>query len=298
MHDATRALLRWYRAHQRDLPWRTTRDPYHIFVSELMLQQTQVDRVIPKFQTFLKTFPSWTALANATTADLIHAWAGLGYNRRALYARAAAKHVVAHGVPTTEIEWRALKGVGPYMAAALTEFVNHTRALVIDTNIRRVVGRLMLGVPYPSPTDDKQILKALDTLTPEQKYHWDVPQAFMDLANAVCFSSTPNCSVCPLQKECRSATKFLSSRPPTKPKRISTERIHRDKPFPDRIYRGRLLTLVREHGHVQLSAVGMRIDANFDAIADRDWLRALASRLAKDGLLIIGRGDTLSLPNS
>ena len=162
MHPVARRLLAWYALHKRDLPWRKTRDPYRIFVSELMLQQTQVDRVLPKYRAFIGRFRTWRSLADAKTSDLIHAWAGLGYNRRALYARDAAKHVIAYGVPVEETYWRRLKGVGPYMAAALTEFANGKRALVIDTNIRRVIGRVALGRPYPGPADDPRILRALE----------------------------------------------------------------------------------------------------------------------------------------
>jgi len=298
MHNLTTKLLAWYQLHRRELPWRKTRNPYHIFISELMLQQTQVERVVPKYREFLKTFPTWKSLATATTPDLIQAWAGLGYNRRVLYAREAARQVVAHGIPTDEPTWRSLKGVGPYMAAALTEFASHKRALVLDTNIRRIVGRTMLGIPFPYLTDDPRILSALDTLTPTRGAHADIPQAMMDFANAICLPTNPTCATCPLRAQCNASQQFLSDKKPIKPKRRATERVHRDKPFPDRIYRGRILALVRAKKKITLSQIGNHIDPAFDSTADSDWLAAMASRLAKDGLIVIHRGDTLSLPNS
>ena len=295
-------LLRWYRANRRDLPWRKTRDGYRIFMSELMLQQTQVDRVIPLYENWLKKFPSWSSLAEASTSDLLHNWAGLGYNRRALYAREAARQVVERGEPKTEEGWRSLKGVGPYMAAALSEFVNHKRAIVIDTNVRRVAGRLLLGLAYPALSDDKRITRALEKATPTSGAHWDVPQAFMDLANSTCHAKIPDCANCPLQKICKARPKFSNTRLAetikTKPRKQVTERMHAEKKFPDRIYRGRILALVRKEELVTLKTLGSRIDETFDPIADADWLRAMAQRLAKDGLIILRAGDTLSLPHS
>ena len=302
MDSRIASLLRWYRTNRRNLPWRNTRDGYRIFMSELMLQQTQVDRVIPLYENWLKTLPSWSSLAAASTPQLLHNWAGLGYNRRALYAREAARQVVEHGEPKTEEGWRSLKGVGPYMAAALSEFVNHTRAIVIDTNVRRVAGRLLLGLAYPALTDDRRITRALEGATPANGAHWDVPQAFMDLANATCHAKIPDCANCPLQKICKARPKFSSKRlaetVKTKPRMRVTERMHAEKKFPDRIYRGRILALVRKEEKVSLKRLGPRIDETFDPIADTDWLLAMTQRLAKDGLIIRRAGDTLSLPHS
>jgi len=298
MHPVARRLLAWYAQNKRDLTWRKTRDPYRIFISELMLQQTQVDRVLPKYKAFIRRFRTWKALADATTSDVINAWAGLGYNRRALYAREAAKHVVAYGVPFDGSYWLRLKGVGPYMAAALTEFVNGKRALVIDTNIRRVIGRVALERPYPVPLDDPRILNALERITPTSIAHRDFPQAAMDLANAICHSRVPECAHCPLRTECLASKKFLSGDVPVKRRTPKTERVHAEKRFPDRIYRGRILAWVRTHGPTKIDALGLAIDKTFDRIADLDWLHAMVGRLIKDGLLVRRRGDIISLPRS
>ena len=287
MDNRIQHLLRWYKVHRRHLPWRDTRDGYRIFISELMLQQTQVDRVIPKFHAFLEHFPSWSALAQATTPELIHAWAGLGYNRRALYARASAIIVIANGAPNTLNGWRALKGVGPYMAAALSEFVDHQRAIVIDTNVRRVAGRIWLGLPFPKPVDDTLIIKQLEKVVPKKEEHWNVPQAFMDLGSSICSVTSPQCAICPMQKECKVAKRFLNGTVTKKHRVISrpTERIHAEKKYPDRIYRGRILALLRKEKTINEKAIGPRIDETFDAIADRDWVHEMVERLVKDGLV-------------
>ena len=292
------ALLRWYRTHKRNLPWRWTRDPYASFVSELMLQQTQVDRVIPKYETWLKTFPTWESLAAAKTDKLIRAWAGLGYNRRALFAREAAKTVVASGIPTDEAGWRELKGVGPYMAAALAEFANHVRAIVIDTNVRRVVGRAQLGLPFPSLRDDEKVRAVLEREVPKRGNHWDIPQALMDLAASTCLPKKPKCEICPLRRTCK-ATKLsafsfkLSAKPRTRP--FPNERVSDGKRYPDRIFRGRILALVRTEGPVDPESVGPRVDPTYSP-KDAEWVEAMIERLAKDGLLAWTKQGELRLP--
>lgn len=161
-------LLKWYDKHGRDLPWRKTRDPYCILVSELMLQQTQVPRVLVFYPRWLATFPDWHALASASNADVIKAWAGLGYNRRALMLRDIAKQVVEKGVPQSEEAWRELKGIGPYTSAALAAFSLHHRTMPVDTNIRRVLARVLLGKPFPDLKDDDVIRDAAETFLPKR----------------------------------------------------------------------------------------------------------------------------------
>jgi A/G-specific adenine glycosylase len=304
MDTRTKKLLTWYRRHGRSLPWRDvaradgTPDAYRIFISELMLQQTQVPRVIPKFLAWMRRFPSWKRLAAAPTADLLHAWAGLGYNRRALQAREAARFVIEHGEPCSEDEWKRLKGVGPYMAAALAEFANHTRAIVIDTNVRRVVGRVTLSIPHPRPTDDEGIRKQLEHLTPLYGAHWDLPQAFMDLGSAICIPRSPACAVCPLRDSCKAAPLFLSGQAPIRIRTASREKRHDEKPHPDRIYRGRILALVRKEGRVERHRIGRNIDPDFDPIRDEVWKNAMVDRLIKDGLLAMDKRKMLTLPKA
>ncbi len=295
-------LFAWYRRHGRDLPWRTTRNAYRIFISELMLQQTQVDRVIPKYRAWLRRFPSWKKLASASTRELMIAWAGLGYNRRALYARDAARTVIRDGIPTTAREWQRLKGAGPYMAAALAEFVNHERAIVIDTNIRRVAGRVLLGMPYPHRSDDPRIRTALNRVVPERDAHWQIPHALMDLGASICTPRIPRCDICPLAGVCRARRRFVPEKRGATLRLLAKhhertrvhERRHAEKKFPDRIYRGRILSIVRTNGRTRIAMLGPNIDETFDPVADRDWIRSMVKRLVKDGLLLLHPGDTIS----
>jgi A/G-specific adenine glycosylase len=288
-------MLKWYRKHGRDLPWRNTRDPYKILVSEVMLQQTQVDRVKVYYKTWLKTFPSWKKLAQASNADVIHAWAGLGYNRRALALRDIAKQVIERGVPTNREEWLQLKGIGPYTSGALAAFAFKQRELPIDTNIRRVLGRFYFGIPFPDLKDDKKIDELADHILPKRGHYYDVPQAIFDLATMIC-TKMPDCASCPLKNECKAAKKFLSGSitPPKRTVKKANERKHRDKRYPDRIYRGRILKLVREQGSVDAQKVGPHIDPHYDQIADEEWVHNMITRLEKDGLLV-KKNQTLSL---
>jgi A/G-specific adenine glycosylase len=281
------------------MTFRTRDRGYQIFVSEIMLQQTQADRVISKFLEWMKRYPDWRSVAESSHADLIHAWAGLGYNRRVLYLKRAAQQVIEHGEPTTEQEWKNLPGVGPYTAAALTEFINHKRAVVIDTNVRRVAGRALLGIPHPRLDNDKHLYQTLQKATPYRGHHWNIPQAWMDLGSSICLPRTPKCTQCPLRLKCKAAHIFLTNKPSAKRHiRAPKERKHFNKPFPDRIYRGRILAWIRIHGPTRLSKLGSQIDDSFSEIADSAWLRRMVDRLIRDELLIQHDGDMLNLPYS
>jgi len=170
-------VLAWYREHARDLPWRKTRDPYAILVSEVMAQQTQVDRVIPRWERWLERWPTVEALAEAAPADVIREWQGLGYNRRALNLHRAAQHVAAHGWPDDLTE---LPGVGRYTADAVACFAFGRDVLPVDVNVRRVVERT--GASFTSAA----------------------AQALMDLGATVCLARIPRCGICPLAASCPS----------------------------------------------------------------------------------------------
>ncbi|HAU65935.1 MAG: HhH-GPD family protein [Candidatus Uhrbacteria bacterium GW2011_GWF2_39_13] len=277
-------LLRWYRRLGRDLPWRNTRNPYHILVSEVMLQQTQVDRVKLFYNRWLKQFPNWKRLAQASNKEIIHAWAGLGYNRRVLALRHIAQKISEHGVPKTYEEWLILKGIGPYTASAISAFAQKKRILPIDTNIRRVLGRILLGKPFSDPADDKKIQKYTNTFLPLRGAYYDVPQALFDLASITC-TKTPNCGQCPLRQNCKSSKLFLSGTVHI-PKRTivaSKEHKHRNKSYPDRIYRGRILKVVREKSEVSIQKIGYAIDKTFDPKLDQSWVQSMIQRLSKEG---------------
>src|SRR5437764_10528217 len=146
------SLLQWYAAEQRNLPWRSTDDPYAILVSEIMLQQTQVDRVLPKYQQFLAAFPTLADLAAASTADVISVWVPLGYNRRAVSLQSIARQVMAEydgRIPESIDELLKLKGVGRYTAGAIACFAYRKQVATVDTNIRRVLHRIFLGLEHP-----------------------------------------------------------------------------------------------------------------------------------------------------
>jgi A/G-specific adenine glycosylase len=170
-------LLDWYARECRDLPWRRTRDPYAILVSEVMLQQTQVERVIPRYVEWLERWPTADTLAAAPLADVIRAWQGLGYNRRGVNLHRAAQVVADHGWPDDLTE---LPGVGPYTAAAVGNFAFGRAELPVDTNVERV--RARTGV----------------TFTP------NAAQALMDLGATICLARIPRCERCPLATACPS----------------------------------------------------------------------------------------------
>ena len=170
-------LLAWFDEHGRDLPWRRTRDPYSILVSEVMLQQTQVARVVPRYHAFLDHWPTVDALAAATLADVIREWQGLGYNRRALNLHRAARRIAAEGWPGDLTE---LPGVGGYTAAAVARFALDEPVLPVDTNVRRVLERTG------------------GTFGPEAAH------ALMDLGATICLARIPRCHACPLAKQCPS----------------------------------------------------------------------------------------------
>ncbi|HEU0050930.1 MAG TPA: A/G-specific adenine glycosylase [Patescibacteria group bacterium] len=283
-------LLFWYRLHGRILPWRGTQNAYRILVSEIMLQQTQVSRGILFYEKWLKEFPDWDSLARATNADVIRAWAGLGYNRRALMLRDVAREVMRTGEPKSEADWRRLKGIGPYTAAALAAFALHERVLPIDTNIRRVLNRALLGIPFPDPEKDEQLKILAERFLPKKGNYFDIPQALFDLATAIC-TKTPDCSSCPLRNECCASEQFLQKKiqAPKQMIKKAAEKIHPGKKYPDRIYRGRILKTVREEQIIPVDKLGKKIDPSFKK-TDIPWLKSMVSRLIRDGFLEENKG--------
>src|SRR3989440_2016691 len=177
-------LLQWYAAEHRDLPWRSTHDPYAILVSEMMLQQTQVQRVLPKYEQFLAAFPTLADLAAASTADVISVWVPLGYNMRAVRLQSVARQVIAEysgRIPDTIEDLLKLKGIGRYTAGAIACFAYHKQVATVDTNIYRVLHRIFLGLEYPEPKlSDVQMLALAQQVLPDgEAYNWN--QALMDL---------------------------------------------------------------------------------------------------------------------
>jgi A/G-specific adenine glycosylase len=203
-------LLRWFSRCGRDLPWRATRDPYAIWVSEIMLQQTQVDRVEDYYRRFLERFPTVHALSKARWPQVLAAWRGLGYYRRARNMMRAAKAVVAeHGgsFPATAATLEELPGIGPYTSRAVAVFAYEHDELVIDTNVARVLSRI-LGIE----SDDipEKLMRQKDAIVPRGKA-WVLHQALMDLGATICSAAAPACGSCPLRKVCRLRPKLEKS---------------------------------------------------------------------------------------
>ena len=196
-HDA---VASWYARNARVLPWRGIADSYAILVSEVMLQQTQVERVIPKYRAFLDAFPTLHALANAQPADVIRLWAGMGYNGRAVRLRKLAWEVVEHHngeLPRTADELRKLSGIGPYTAAAVASFAFGEPVPVLDTNIYRVLSRVVHGIDAPSrdaihPLAESLLPQPDSPITPA-----DWHQALMDIGATLCTARQPRCMLCP-----------------------------------------------------------------------------------------------------
>lgn len=193
--ERNHALLDWYAAHGRDLPWRRTSDPYAILLSEMMLQQTQVDRVTPFYQRFVEAWPTVDALAAAPLADVLAAWSGLGYNSRAKRLLDAARKIAEIGWPTTATGLAELPGVGPYTAAAVAAFSFGERAAAVDTNAKRVLSRWHGDILRGAALD---AVAAGDIA--EDAASWN--QAVMDLGATVCTVRRPSCDVCPVSAWC------------------------------------------------------------------------------------------------
>jgi len=198
-------LLTWYRRHGRDLPWRRTDDPYHILVSEIMLQQTQVDRVLPKYAEWLRRYPSLHALAAAPDHEVADAWRPLGYNVRPRRLQSIARESVAsYGgrLPSDEATLRSFKGIGRYTAGAIRSFAFRERAAILDTNVARVLFRVFVAAGDPKAHAMKRHLWTVsDALVPSRDV-FDFNQALMDLGAMVCVARSPRCLVCPMRKDC------------------------------------------------------------------------------------------------
>src|SRR6185503_19284955 len=192
-------LLTWYRRHGRDLPWRKTSDPYHILVSEIMLQQTQVDRVLPKYHEWLAKYPSFEALAGASEKDVTRTWYPLGYNIRPRRLHTIARESVAkYGgqLPADEATLLSFKGIGPYTAGAVMSFAFRKRAAILDTNVARVLFRVFVARGTPkSHRMVRHLWKISETVLPHKNV-FDFNQALMDFGATVCTARAPLCTAC------------------------------------------------------------------------------------------------------
>jgi A/G-specific adenine glycosylase len=295
------ALLDWYRASARPLPWRQTRDPYAVLVSELMLQQTQVSRVLPKFLEFLERFPTFDALAAASRAEVIRRWAPLGYNLRAVRLHDVARQVVERGgsLPDEVSTLIGLRGLGRYTAAAVACFAFGRAVPVLDTNVRRVLGRVFLGEPDPRGVPQARLWQlAEQVLPPDDAYDWN--QALMDLGAIICTARRPACPVCPLREHCGARPSFeadAGAEQPallkehaapyhvnSRPRAPSPPRVASGEP-PRRILRGRLVQLLRDLDPGKTLTLADAARRLRPGLGDPDWLLPIAEGLAADGLI-------------
>jgi A/G-specific adenine glycosylase len=276
-------LLRWFREMQRDLPWRRTRDPYAILVSEVMLQQTQVDRVIPYYTRFLERFPTAQVLADAPVADVIKLWAGLGYNRRAVNLQRAAQAVVAEyggQFPSDPAELRKLPGLGAYTAGAVAAFAFERDVAFLDTNMRRVITRLVFGA---DEVPEREVLAAAEELLPPG-HGWEWNQTLIEFGALQCTARKPACIVCPLSSQCAAFPVIQSTLATARTRSRPTERFETSS----RYYRGRIVETLRElpadnlEG-IPLAILGPKLREDFSE-ADLPWLAGLVLGLRRDGL--------------
>ncbi len=305
-----RRLLAWYRRHGRDLPWRRTNDPYHAMVAEFMLQQTGVGRVLPVYSAFLERFPTLQSLANSPVADVIRAWSGMGYNRRAINLQRAARTIVdEHGgnVPRNTVSLQKLPGIGRYTASAIACFAFRRPVAVMDTNIRRVLGRVITG---HGDIDADGGWTLAETAVPRdgaQASAWH--QALMDLGATVCSARRPKCGECPVNDLCAARPLFDGANEPgiqyaqlssTLPSLKVAERPRQSQQGwigTTRYYRGRIVEALRNHanGAMPLDELGPRVRDEYAADEHGAWLRGLLTALERDGLVAV-REDSARLP--
>ncbi|GAC1585309.1 MAG: A/G-specific adenine glycosylase [Ktedonobacteraceae bacterium] len=303
------SLLQWYAAEKRTLPWRESTDAYAILVSEIMLQQTQVDRVLPKYLQFLTAFPTLGTLAVAPTAEVISVWVPLGYNMRAVRLQSIARQVIAEydgHIPDTIEELLKLKGIGRYTAGAIACFAYRKQVATVDTNIRRVLHRIFFGLEHPKPQlNDAQMLTHAERVLPEgEAYNWN--QALMDLGATICTSNNPRCVQCPLQETCqafvemRQHSLFPSGTVLRQLRKVAEKKpAYQSRPFTssNRYFRGRIVSLlssVPEQQRLTLHELGPRLKPDFSD-NDLPWLQQVVEGLVKDGLLNLTQ-DGVRLP--
>jgi A/G-specific adenine glycosylase len=213
-----RALLTWYNQNRRDLPWRKGRDPYHIWVSEIMLQQTRVAAVLPRYEKFLLRFPTVQKLASARVASVLAEWSGLGYYRRARNLHASAKEIVrerAGNFPECSDQWRKLPGIGPYTAAAIASIAFGEPVAVLDGNVDRVLRRVLGSHSVREAWNAAQ--QILDRKRPG-----DFNQAIMELGAMVCLPGEPLCNQCPIGRFCRTRGRGESRNSKPKQRKVSS----------------------------------------------------------------------------
>jgi A/G-specific adenine glycosylase len=289
-------LLGWYAANRRDLPWRQTRDPYRILLSEMMLQQTQVPRVLPRYLAWLERFPTLAALAAAPTADVLREWSGLGYNSRAIRLQVIARHVVAEyggRMPADVPSLLALPGIGDYTARAIACFAYEQDVPVLDTNVRRVLHRILIGPDTPKPTvGDRQLWALAERAVPAGRgYDWN--QGLMDFGSTICTARKPACLVCPLRPICKAAPYIATALAEQQGTRRRAARSAESAGVPftstNRYFRGQTLRVLGAqpgNAGLDLDTLGPQVKTGYSP-DDRAWLYGLVAALHRDGLVTV-----------
>lgn len=300
MKRVRRLLLDWYARNGRaHLPWRQTRDPYRILVSEFMLQQTQVDRVLPKYVAFIERFPDFAALASAPTADVLREWRGLGYNSRAVRLKQIAVEVTERfggAMPSGERALRELPGIGPYTVAAVRAFAFDLDDAAVDTNVRRVVHRVLHGCEHPPAVEAATLDREAHEFVPEGRGH-DWNSAVMDLGATICTARAPKCLLCPLQAACEAApidaATLEAARATHARKRAPQDAIPFEKTT--RYARGRIVDRLRELPPGQrISLLDLHRDVSAKVQRSREEIDAIVKALMRDGLLEM-QGEQVAL---
>jgi A/G-specific adenine glycosylase len=287
LSDVREALVSWYEDDHRSFPWRETTDPYEILVSEVMSQQTQLGRVVDAWDEFLARWPTTDALASADRSEVVSFWTehSLGYNNRAKYLHEAARQVEDEfdgTVPTEPEGLSALMGVGPYTANAVASFAFNNGDAVVDTNVKRVLYRMLAGVRTADDPDYETVASAL--MPAGESRVWN--NAIMELGGVAC-GKTPRCDEagCPWREWCHAyrSGDFTAPDVPTQPSFDGSRRQ----------FRGRIVRLLGERDEMEIDALGHRIRVDYTPEGEygREWLRELLSDLADDGLVRIEEDD-------
>jgi A/G-specific adenine glycosylase len=282
-------VLRWYRRYGRKLPWRGIANPYYILVSEIMLQQTQVSRVLEKYPLFLKTFPTLPALARASRGTVIRSWQGMGYNSRAVRLHMLAHLVVVEHngkIPPDYGSLRSLPGIGQYTARAILSSAFGMPEAVVDINIRRLFSRLFWNMSSMNEMQPESDIWALahELLPRRAAYDWN--QALMDLGATICTARAPRCADCPVAASCMSRMSLqTASSAGAMPAPVKREPSYRGTPT--RIYRGRIVEELRrmpEGSTIAFAALARKVFVN-PARTDSQWMEKTLQRLERDGLV-------------
>jgi A/G-specific adenine glycosylase len=288
--EAREAILGWYTAYDRRLPFRATRDPYAILVSEAMAQQTQAVRAGESWRRFMDRFPTVEALASATPADVLRAWQGLGYNRRALNLWHAARRIVdVHGgeVPADLAALEALPGVGPYTARAVAAIAFGMVVCAVDTNVRRVLGRIVAG--DATALSRTELQGVADAAVPvDRAGAWT--HALMDLGATICGPRQPDCPSCPARAWCAYARTGVPAGP-LRPRRPPPRAPRTPFPATTRWLRGQIVDRLRDASHEEWVSIQAPIGRHDDAA-----VHAALSALAREGLVEIRDQDGGSGP--